>query len=67
MFVQIVVNAQATWSRDIKNSLAASITEAVRSVLADESGEVSIWFEEFGTSDVFVGADQVAPPRSAEG
>ncbi len=67
MFVQIVVNTQATWPRDVKDRLATSMTDAVRSVLADETGEVSIWFEEFGPLDVFVGADPVASSQPEEG
>jgi phenylpyruvate tautomerase PptA (4-oxalocrotonate tautomerase family) len=60
VFVQVVVNTQAEWSRDIKNRLAQSVTVAIRDVLKDDTGEVMVWFDEFGPLDVFVGGDPVA-------
>ncbi len=67
VFVQVIVNSQGSWSRDIKDRLAASVTDTFRTVLADDAGEISIWFEEYGALDVFVGAVPVAVEPSQGG
>ena len=65
MFVQVVINAQGTWTRATKDRIAVGVTDAIRSVTSDDTGEVSVWFEEFGPDDVFVGAHPALPADGA--
>lgn len=63
MFVQVIINSQSSWPRATKDQIAVKVTDALRSTLHDETGEVSIWFEEFEPMDVFVGPDSVGSPE----
>jgi phenylpyruvate tautomerase PptA (4-oxalocrotonate tautomerase family) len=60
--VQVIVNAHATWSEDLKQELATGLTEVIRRATGDSS-EISIWFQSYSDPDVFVGAEVKSEKR----
>lgn len=56
--IQIVVHLRDGKTRELKDALAAELTEAVSRIL-DVSDPIEVWFREYGPGRVYLGGEEI--------
>jgi phenylpyruvate tautomerase PptA (4-oxalocrotonate tautomerase family) len=56
--IQLVVHLREGPTRQVKDVLAAELTEVVRRLLS-EQGPIEVWFREYGPARVYLGGEEV--------